>query len=51
MLEGIPNGSAAAVVLLEHHWAIPLRDAVMAAAGYRISAGFIGRLTSSGSGW
>ena len=30
----IPAGTAAAVVLLEHLWAIPLRDAVEAAAGH-----------------
>ena len=30
----IPTGTAAAVVLLEHRWAIPLRDAVEAADGH-----------------
>ena len=30
----IPSGTAAAVVLLEHRWAIPLRDAVEAADGH-----------------
>jgi uncharacterized membrane protein len=30
----IPAGAAAAVVLLEHRWAIPLRDAVEAADGH-----------------
>jgi uncharacterized membrane protein len=30
----IPAGTAAAVVLLEHRWAIPLRDAVEAADGH-----------------
>jgi uncharacterized membrane protein len=28
VLEEIPNDSAAALVLLEHHWAVPLRDAI-----------------------
>ena len=28
VLEDIPNDSAAALLLLEHHWAVPLRDAV-----------------------
>src|SRR3977135_242705 len=28
ILEDIPNGSAAALILLEHHWAVPLRDAI-----------------------
>jgi uncharacterized membrane protein len=31
--DGIPAGSAAAVVLLEHHWAIGLRDALASAGG------------------
>jgi uncharacterized membrane protein len=44
VLEEIPNGSAAALVLLEHHWAIPLRDAVANAGGFRISDGFISPL-------
>ncbi|GAA3611323.1 hypothetical protein GCM10022419_115420 [Nonomuraea rosea] len=37
----IPNDSAAALILLEHHWAVPLRNAVMRAGGYRVSDGFI----------
>jgi hypothetical protein len=44
VLEEIPNGSAAALVLLEHTWAIPLRDAMAAAGGFRISDGFISPL-------
>ncbi|HEV7652940.1 MAG TPA: hypothetical protein VGP26_32690 [Actinophytocola sp.] len=44
VLEEIPNGSAAALVLLEHRWAIPLRDAVMSAGGYRINDGFVSPL-------
>ena len=40
-VEEIPNDSAAAVILLEHHWAVPLRDAVARAGGFRISDGFI----------
>ena len=43
VLEQIPNGSAAAVILLEHTWAIPFRDAVAEAGGYRIDDGFVGR--------
>ena len=30
VLEDIPNDSAAALILLEHHWAVPLRDAIAA---------------------
>ncbi len=37
----IPNGSAAALVLVEHHWAVPLRDAIARAGGFRVSDGFI----------
>ena len=44
VLEDIPNDSAAALVLLEHHWAVPLRDAVVRAGGFRISDGFISPL-------
>src|SRR5215467_7555682 len=36
VLDEIPNGSAAALLLLEHRWAIPLRDAVASAGGFRI---------------
>ena len=41
VLEDIPTDSAAALILLEHHWAIPLRDAIARAGGFRISDGFI----------
>ena len=44
VLEDIPNDSAAALILLEHQWAVPLRDAVMRAGGFRISDGFISPL-------
>jgi uncharacterized membrane protein len=44
VLEDIPNDSAAALVLLEHHWAVPLRDALVRAGGFRISDGFISPL-------
>ena len=44
VLEDIPNDSAAALVLIEHHWAVPLRDAIMRAGGFRISDGFISPL-------
>src|SRR3954454_16312620 len=40
----IPNDSAAAIVLLEHHWAVPLRDAIARAGGFRLSDGFISPL-------
>lgn len=44
VLEDIPNDSAAALLLIEHHWAVPLRDAVVGAGGFRISDGFISPL-------
>ena len=31
--DSIPNGTSAAVALLEHRWAIPLRDAMQSAGG------------------
>jgi uncharacterized membrane protein len=43
-LEDIPNDSAAALILLEHHWAVPLRDAIARTGGFRISDGFISPL-------
>lgn len=44
VLDDIPNDSAAALLLLEHHWAVPLRDAIARAGGFRISDGFISPL-------
>ncbi|HEY6425407.1 MAG TPA: hypothetical protein VIY28_19625 [Pseudonocardiaceae bacterium] len=50
VLEEIPNDSAAALILIEHHWAVPLRDAVVAAGGFRIADGFISPLDLIGIG-
>lgn len=44
VLEEIPNDSAAALILVEHHWAVPLRDAVARAGGFRIGDAFISPL-------
>jgi uncharacterized membrane protein len=33
----IPNGSAAAIILIEHLWAIPLRDAIVSAGGIALA--------------
>ncbi len=44
VIEEIPNDSAAALILLEHHWAVPLRDAIARAGGHRVSDGFISPL-------
>ena len=43
VLEDIPN-TAAALILIEHHWAVPLRDAIARANGFRIADGFISPL-------
>ena len=37
----IPNGTAAALILLEHRWAIPLREAIANSGGFPISDGFV----------
>jgi uncharacterized membrane protein len=44
VIDDIPNDSAAALILLEHHWAVPLRDAIARAGGFRISDAFISPL-------
>ena len=44
VLEDIPNDSAAALILIEHHWAVPLRDAIARAGGFRLGDGFISPL-------
>ena len=31
-------------ILIEHHWAVPLRDAIARAGGFRLSDGFISPL-------
>ncbi|HTR95400.1 MAG TPA: hypothetical protein VMI73_27020 [Trebonia sp.] len=50
VIEEIPNDSAAALILLEHHWAVPLRDAIARAGGFRISDGFISPIDLVGIG-
>ncbi len=44
VLEDVPNDSAAALILIEHHWAVGLRDAITRAGGFRLSDGFISPL-------
>jgi len=44
VIEEIPNDTAAALLLLEHHWAVPLRDAIARAGGWRLGDGFISPL-------
>ena len=35
--DAIPNGTAAAIALLEHRWAIPLRDKIIEAGGVALA--------------
>ena len=44
VLADIPNDSAAALLLIEHHWAVPLRDAIARAGGFRLADGIISPL-------
>jgi uncharacterized membrane protein len=39
--ESIPAGSAAAIVLLEHRWAIPLRESIRSAGGTLLADAWI----------
>jgi uncharacterized membrane protein len=39
--DSLPNGSAAAVALIEHLWAAPLRDAIARAGGVPVSDNWI----------
>jgi uncharacterized membrane protein len=50
VLADIPNDSAAALLLIEHHWAVPLRDAIARAGGVRLADGFISPLDLVGIG-
>ena len=44
VLAEIPEDSAAMLILLEHRWAIPLRDAIARAGGLRLASEFISPL-------
>jgi uncharacterized membrane protein len=44
VLEEIPADSAALLILLEHRWAIPLRDSIARAGGFRLASEFISPL-------
>jgi hypothetical protein len=37
LADAVPTGSSAAIALLEHRWAIPLRDAIAGAGGLTVS--------------
>jgi uncharacterized membrane protein len=44
VLATIPDDSAAALLLIEHHWAVPLRDAIARAGGFRLADAFVSPL-------
>ena len=44
VLAEIPPDTAALLILLEHRWAIPLRDAIARAGGFRLASEFISPL-------
>ena len=41
VIDELPEGSAAALLLLEHRWAIPVRDAIHRAGGFHVTDGWI----------
>ena len=41
VIGGLSSGSAAALILIEHHWAVPLRDAVIKAGGTSVHDEFL----------
>jgi len=50
VIDEIPEDSAAALLLIEHHWAVPLRDAIARAGGFRLADAFISPLDLVGIG-
>ena len=41
MDDAIPNGSVVAIALIEHRWAVGLRDALGAAGGYHLADAWV----------
>jgi hypothetical protein len=39
--DAIPNGTAAAIALIEHRWAIGLREAIREAGGFHLADAWI----------
>ena len=37
LADAIPNGTSAAIALIEHRWAIPLRDKIVRAGGVALA--------------
>ncbi len=50
VVEDLPKDSAAAILLIEHRWAIPLRDAVARAGGFPVASDMISPLDLVGVG-
>lgn len=50
VLSEIPEETAAALILLEHRWAIPLRHAIAEAGGFRLASEFVNPLDLVGVG-
>jgi len=50
VLAEIPENTAAAMILLDHQWAVPLRDAIARAGGFRLASEFISPLDLVGLG-
>jgi hypothetical protein len=50
VLDDIPRDTAAALLLVEHRWAVPLREATARAGGHRIGDGFVSPLDLVGIG-
>jgi uncharacterized membrane protein len=46
----IPNGNSAALILFEHHWAVPLKEAVLKAQGRVLADGLVTPETLIGLG-
>jgi hypothetical protein len=42
LVEDLPVGSAGALLIVEHHWAIPLRDAILDAGGIMLANRWVG---------
>ena len=42
LVEGLPDGSAGLLLIIEHAWAVPLRDAVLDAGGILLANEWIG---------
>ena len=42
LVENLPDGSAGLLLIIEHHWAVPLRDAVIDAGGILLANHWIG---------